>query len=465
MGYGEQVGYSNLIESMLGHVLDKGARFTDWSRRPLDKRQIDYAIADVTHLATIFPKMVDKLRKTDRGGWLDEEMERLADPSSFAYPPEDAWKRLKVPGRNPQLLGRLKAIAAWRETEARGKNLPRGRIIKDDTLGELAAHPPKTQDDLGKIRGLSAGWRTNDIGGRLMQALANAKPMSPDELPQRDLKRPGLTKDGALVSDLLKLLLKIRSRDTGVAPKLIARSDELEALAAGVRDGLNILKGWRFDQFGSDALDLVEGRLAFGIVDGKLVMTKTAKIPAAMPRKASRSMRNLSLLLLTPLAAACTSMAPPDATPRQRLFARSACPLHRPSRQRCDRRADEARDRQDRAPLGQARHGGDDGLSRGPADGLRRCREQGRTRQLQLGDLDTRRRARSICPTASTVARPLPRPVRHGAWGCAARSAPSPARCWSAGASPRFPPTAAAPGGSPAPTPSSALPRARRARR
>ena len=279
LGFGEQVGYSNLIESMLGHVLDKGARFTDWSRRPLDKRQIDYAIADVTHLATIFPKMVDKLRKTDRGGWLDEEMERLADPSSFAYPPEDAWKRLKLPSRNPQLLGRLKAIAGWRETEARGKNLPRGRILKDDTLGELAAHPPKTQDDLGKVRGLSAGWRNNDIGGRLMQALANAKPVGPDELPQRDLKRPGLTKDSSLVSDLLKLLLKIRSRDTGVASKLIARSDELEALAGGVRDGLNILKGWRFDQFGSDALDLVEGRLAFGIVDGKLVMTKTAKVP------------------------------------------------------------------------------------------------------------------------------------------------------------------------------------------
>ena len=279
LGYGEQVGYSNLIESMLGHVLDKGARFTDWSRRPLDKRQIDYAIADVTHLATIFPRMIDKLRKNGRGGWLDEEMERLADPSSFAYPPEDAWKRLKLPGRNPQLLGRLKAIAGWRETEARSKNLPRGRILKDDTLGELAAHPPKTQDDLGRVRGLSAGWRTNDIGSRLMQALANAKPVSPDELPQRDLKRPGLTKDSSLVSDLLKLLLKIRSRDTGVAPKLIARSDELEALAGGVRDGLNILKGWRFEQFGSDALDLVEGRVAFGVEDGKLTMTTTAKVP------------------------------------------------------------------------------------------------------------------------------------------------------------------------------------------
>ncbi len=278
LGYGEQVGYSSLVESMLGHVLDKGARFTDWSRRPLDKRQIDYAIADVTHLATIFPMMVEKLRSNGRGGWLDEEMERLADPSSFAFAPEDAWKRLKLPGRNPQLLGRLRAIAGWRETEARGKNIPRGRIIKDDTLAELAAHPPKSQDDLGKVRGLSAGWRNNDIGGRLMSAIANAEPVSADELPQRDFKRPGLSKDAVLVSDLLKLLLKIRTRETGVAPKLIARSDELEALAAGVRDGLNILSGWRFEQFGSDALDLVEGRVAFGVTDGKLTMTTTAKV-------------------------------------------------------------------------------------------------------------------------------------------------------------------------------------------
>ena len=279
LGYGEQVGYSNLIESMLGHVLDKGARFTDWSRRPLDKRQIDYAIADVTHLATIFPRMVEKLRKNGRGAWLDEEMERLADPSSFAFAPEDAWKRLKLPGRNPQLLGRLKALAAWRETEARNKNLPRGRIVKDDTLQELASHPPKTQEDLGRVRGLSAGWRSNDIGARMMAALASAQPLKPDEMPEREPRRPGLSKDGALVSDLLKLLLKIRSKETGVAPKLIARSDELEMLAAGVRDGLNILRGWRFEEFGQDALDLVEGRLAFAIENGKLKMTKTAREP------------------------------------------------------------------------------------------------------------------------------------------------------------------------------------------
>ena len=274
LGYGEQIGYSNLVESVLGHTLDKGARFTDWSRRPLDKRQIDYAIADVTHLAEIFPKMVGKLMKTGRGAWLDEEMERLADPSSFAFEPEDAWKRLKLPSRNPAVLGRLKALAGWRETEARSKNLPRGRIVKDDTLNELASHPPKTQDDLGKVRGLSSGWRTNDIGARLMAALSQATPMEADELPRREPTRPGLTKDAALVSDLLKLLLKIRAKEAGVAAKLIARSDELEALAAGVRTGLNILDGWRYDEFGRDALDLVEGRLAFATENGKLKMSR-----------------------------------------------------------------------------------------------------------------------------------------------------------------------------------------------
>jgi ribonuclease D len=274
LGHGEQIGYSNLIESLLGHSLDKGARFTDWGRRPLDRRQIDYAIADVTHLATVFPKMVDKLRKTGRGGWLDEEMERLADPSSFAFAPEDAWKRLKLPSRNAAVLGRLKAIAAWRETEARSKNLPRGRIIKDDTLNEIVLHPPKTQEDLGRVRGLSAGWKNNDIGARLMAAIEGAKPLDGEELPDREPRRPGLTKDAALVSDLLKLLLKIRSKETGVASKLIARSDDLEALAAGVRNGLKMLSGWRYEQFGKDAVDLVEGRLAFAIVNGKLKMSR-----------------------------------------------------------------------------------------------------------------------------------------------------------------------------------------------
>lgn len=274
LGLGEQIGYSNLVESLLGQSLDKGARFTDWGRRPLDQRQIDYAIGDVTHLAEIFPKMLKKLRKTGRGEWLDQEMERLAEPSNYANDPAEAWKRVRIPSRKAEVLGRLKAIAAWREIEARSKNLPRGRIMKDETMADIAAHPPTSQEGLAQVRGLSAGWKSNDIGARLMDALAAAHPLPADEMPQREDK-PGLGKEGALVADLLKLLLKIRSRESNVAARLIARSEDLELLAAGKRQGLSILEGWRYEQFGRDALDLVEGRLAFAIRDGKLAMTRT----------------------------------------------------------------------------------------------------------------------------------------------------------------------------------------------
>lgn len=275
LGQGEQIGYSNLVDAYLGIVVDKGARFTDWSRRPLDARQIEYAIGDVTHLAAIFPKMLQRLRKTGRGAWLDQEMERIGDPSNYANDPEEAWKRIRVPGRKPDLLGRLKALARWREMEARQKDLPRGRIVKDETIADIAGHPPRKQGDLAKVRGLSATWATNDIGARLMAALDSAVPMGADEMPQRDDRKPGLGKDGALVADLLKLLLKIRAKEIDVAPRLLARSDDLEALAAGTRTGLSILDGWRFEQFGRDALDLVEGRLAFAVVNGKLKMTLT----------------------------------------------------------------------------------------------------------------------------------------------------------------------------------------------
>jgi ribonuclease D len=276
LGQGEQIGYASLVESWIGLTLDKGARFTDWARRPLDKRQIDYAIGDVVHLSAIFPKMLDKLRKNGRGVWLNDEMERLADPSNYANDPEEAWHRVKVSGRKPDVLGRLKALGAWREREAQGKNIPRGRIAKDETLADIAAHPPRVQADLSKVRGLSPAWATNDIGGRLMAVLASAKPLSEAEMPTRPDRKPGLTKDGNLVADLLKLLLKIRSREINVAARLLARSDELEALAAGQRNGLNILTGWRYEQFGSDALELVEGRLAFAVQDGKLLMARTA---------------------------------------------------------------------------------------------------------------------------------------------------------------------------------------------
>jgi ribonuclease D len=283
----EQIGYSNLVESWLGLQIDKGARFTDWSRRPLTERQIEYAIGDVTHLAEIFPKMLKRLIKTGRGAWLDIEMEKLADPANYRNDPSLAWQRIKAAGRNPGMLGRLKAIAAWREYEAQDKNIPRGRIARDETLADIASHPPRTQADLAKVRGLSPGWKDNEIGKRLMATLEAAKPLSEEELPPRTPRGAPLGKEGALVADLLKLLLKIRSREIDVAARLLARSEELELLAAGVRE-LPLLQGWRFDVFGRDALDLVEGKLAFAVVNGKLKMTHVDDVPAEAAAEAAQ---------------------------------------------------------------------------------------------------------------------------------------------------------------------------------
>ncbi len=277
----EQIGYSNLVESWLGKAIDKGARFTDWSRRPLTERQIEYAIGDVTYLADIFPRILKKLVKTGRGEWLDAEMEKLADPENYRNDPTLAWLRIKAAGRNPAVLGRLKALAHWREIEAQEKDIPRGRIVRDETLADIASHPPKDQADLAKVRGLSQGWKDNEIGKRLMATLAAAKPLSESELPPRAARGAPLGKEGALVADLLKLLLKIRAREIDVAARLLARSEELEQLAAGVRKGLPMLEGWRHDTFGRDALDLVEGKLAFAVVNGKLKMTHVDDVAEA----------------------------------------------------------------------------------------------------------------------------------------------------------------------------------------
>lgn len=277
----EQIGYANLVESWLGITVDKGARFTDWSRRPLTDRQIEYAIGDVTHLSKIFPKLLNKLIKTGRGAWLDAEMEKLADTSNYLIDPDQAWRRIRQPGRNPQVLGRLKALAAWREAEAQHKNIPRGRIMRDETLADIASHPPRKQDDLAKVRGLSSAWRDNDIGKRLMKVLEKAEPIDKDEIPEKMKRGAPLGKEGALVADLLKLLLKIRSREIDVAARLLTRAEEMEALAAGVRD-LPVLRGWRYEVFGRDALELVEGKLAFAVKRGKLAMTHIDDMQATL---------------------------------------------------------------------------------------------------------------------------------------------------------------------------------------
>jgi ribonuclease D len=215
-------------------------------------------------------------------------MEKLADPAGYANDLETAWHRIRAPGRNPAVLGRLKALAAWREVEAQGKDIPRGRIMRDETLADLAGHVPKRQEDLAKVRGLSQAWASNDIGKRLMKVLQTAEPLPEDEMPDKPKRGAPLGKEGALVADLLKLLLKIRAREIDVAARLLTRSDELEMLAAGVRD-LPMLQGWRYQVWGKDALDLVEGKLAFAVERGKLKMTHVDDAKAHEPAPAQEA--------------------------------------------------------------------------------------------------------------------------------------------------------------------------------
>jgi ribonuclease D len=208
-------------------------------------------------------------------------MEKLGDPSNYLTDPGEAWRRIRQPGRNPQVLGRLKALAAWRESEAQHKNIPRGRIMRDETLADIASHPPRQQADLAKVRGLSSAWRDNDIGKRLMKVLEKAEPLDKDDIPEKMKRGAPLGKDGALVADLLKLLLKIRAREIDVAARLLTRAEEMEALAAGVRD-LPVLQGWRYEIFGREALELVDGKLAFAVRNGKLTMTHIDDMQAIM---------------------------------------------------------------------------------------------------------------------------------------------------------------------------------------
>ncbi len=268
MGLGEQVSYQNLIGTLLGKQIDKGARFTDWSRRPLDQRQLDYAVGDVTYLVKAFPKMLEFLKEKGRGAWLNDEMARLAELENYSTQPEDAWQRLKLPGRDLKLLGRVRALAAWREREAIDKDLPRGRIAKDETLMDIAAHPPREQADLAKVRGLSDRWISNEIGARLFEAVSTAEPLPRELLPNRD-ENVALGRNARQVAELLKLLLKLACEDEDIAPKLVCRGGDLEQLAGGVRE-LPVLSGWRYDLFGHRALDLIEGRISLRVSNGKL---------------------------------------------------------------------------------------------------------------------------------------------------------------------------------------------------
>jgi ribonuclease D len=268
-GFGDAVSYETLAAQLARARIDKTLRFTDWSRRPLSDRQLLYALADVTHLRPVFEKLRQRLARDERALWVGEEMAQLADPATYIVDPEQAWRRLKSRSSSPRYLMVLKELAAWREREARERDLPRQRLIKDDSLMEIAAQAPATVEDLAHTRGLSRGTAEGKIGVALLAAVARAE-ATPEALWPTPDPRVDLPRSLGPVVDLLKVLLKLKGDYHDVAHRLIASSADLDWIAADDEAKVPALQGWRRRLFGEDALKLKHGRLALALAaDGK----------------------------------------------------------------------------------------------------------------------------------------------------------------------------------------------------
>jgi ribonuclease D len=268
-GFGDQVGYDSLVGALTGGQIDKAHRFSDWSARPLSPAQITYAAADVTHLRTVYEKLTARLEREGRLSWVAEEMAVLADPATYRPDPETMWEKLRPRTNNRRMLGALRAIAAWREREAQRINIPRQRLVRDESLLEIAATIPDSPEGLARIRGVSKGFAEGPTGQGLLAVLAEVQALPEEALPDRPSQREGAKPSPALVA-LLKVLLATKAEQHDVAPKLLASSDDLDRLASEEDPDIPALHGWRLAVFGEDALALKAGRIALG-VDGKKI--------------------------------------------------------------------------------------------------------------------------------------------------------------------------------------------------
>ncbi|MFK7881858.1 ribonuclease D [Roseobacter sp.] len=259
-GFGEQVGYETLVRRIAKQQLDKTSRFTDWSRRPLTNAQKTYALADVTHLRDIYEYLAKKLAETERSRWVTEELTVLTSPDTYIIPPSEAWRRVKTRTNSPKFLSVVRELAAFRESFAQDRNIPRNRVFKDDALVELASNKPKNNEELSRARLLLREARRGDIADGILKAVAAGVDCPPDQMPKPDRSRDKLQVNPAL-ADLLRVLLKAKTESAGVAAKLIAPTADLDAIAAGLRD-MPALSGWRKEVFGRDALRLCEGKIA-----------------------------------------------------------------------------------------------------------------------------------------------------------------------------------------------------------
>ena len=269
-GFGESAGYDKLVKELINVEVDKTIRHTDWTSRPLSSKQIKYAEGDVTHLWKIYLKLKKKLEENKRESWLDQEINNLTKLDNYLFSPSAAWQRLKVKKSNPRFLAILKEIAAWRETEAQQQNVPRNRIIRDESIIEIAHRTPKSINQLVRIRGLDKTKVLAKYGEKLLKAIKIGNDIPTEELPTVQAKKL-LPRDIGPATELLKVLLKMRSEEYGIAQKLISTTQELEKISAyGEKADVLALRGWRRHIFGEDALKLASGSLGITIEKKKL---------------------------------------------------------------------------------------------------------------------------------------------------------------------------------------------------
>jgi ribonuclease D len=269
-GYGDSVGYEQLANDLAKARIDKSSRFTDWSRRPLNEAQLVYAEADVTHLRDIYLALKADLEATGREAWVAEEMAVLNSPGTYEVKPENAWLRLKGRIRKPKELAALIELCAWREREAQHRDVPRQRVLKDDALMDIVARAPRSVEALAELRSVPNGFERSRSGSEVLAAIERGLALDPKTLPRLERER-GRGGNGAVL-DLLKVLLKAVAEAERVAPKIIASSDDLEAIASDDAADVPALQGWRREVFGDKALALKSGELGLRVVRGRVVV-------------------------------------------------------------------------------------------------------------------------------------------------------------------------------------------------
>ncbi len=269
-GFGESISYVNLVKKVAGADLDKSSRFTDWSRRPLSEKQLSYALADVTHLRDVYLHLKAEIESADRSDWLNEEMQVLTDPNTYAQHPEEAWRRLKLRVKNRKSLAVLMELAAWRERMAQGQNVPRSRILRDESLYDIANQAPTTPEQMSQLRTLSEGFSRSQRAKDIVEAVKRGLDRDPKTVPAI-ARGQQLSAESTALIDLLRVLLKASAARHRVAPRLIASADDLEKIALEAEPNVAALKGWRRRLFGEDALRLKRGEIALTLNKGEVV--------------------------------------------------------------------------------------------------------------------------------------------------------------------------------------------------